>query len=377
MRNGALIIACVGMTVTVVAGGRPARAATDDEVRAARRVLERGYELPPGLTLARGRKDAWWVNRSPDRPDRVRARARPMLSGTFERDGDTISFEVIRGARKPKHERPERGESRYVLDVCLKDSHGRPFLVQIGGDDALDQSCEPDLEEEPPEDATARGTALIPEERDASFRTAEAAIATLGGLEFKKKFAAEHEALVGMGHLLERAQAELDCDDENVICEEGDPATLSQPRSHNNRWQHIIEIWQGPVTSHVRDYELVRFPDAIGTHGATVAFRRDYRNGSISAAWQRCNHGKCPYHRRMSFKCRLFSWWNRRYHIHNETCVTNYALFSGQLSRGHNCNDDTYMQYRAVRLNRHAPSGWGTGYPCDDRYNHAYTKGCW
>jgi hypothetical protein len=339
-------------------------------------VVERAEQLPSGLTLARGKKPVTMVKTYPDRPDRIRERHRPTISGTFELNGGTISFEVIRGNRMPKGERPKARDSKWALDVCFKDSQGRPFLMQIGGDDSLDPTCDPELEEEPPVDSGAHETSPTAEERAASFSVAEAAIATLQGLQFKRRFVEEYEALVGMGHLLERAQAvaQHDCNDENVICLEDDHSSQLGAASITYSWQHILEVWSGALGSNG-----FFVPLHVGTHGATIAFRRNPRTRRVQAAWRRCNHGKCPHQHPMEFRCAFMSGFSRRYHIHKEYCTTSYSPRSGAdwWWRGHNCNDDVYMQYRAVKLNRHAPSGWGTGYPCDDRYTHNYTDWCW
>lgn len=349
-------------------------AAEDDPAGEARRVLAQGYELPAGLTIALGRKTVTTVKRYPERPDVIRQQLRPAIAGTFESNGNTISFEVIRGAHMPRWERPELGDPRYELDVCFRDGQGRPFLGQVGGEDPLDPTCDLELEEEPLDDLGDLEVSFTAEERAASIETMTAAIAALRGLEFKRRFGEEQAALVGAADLLERAEtmAAADCTAPNVTCEDEDGGQALTTANHDNRWQHAIAVWSGPVGSHG-----FYVPGLIGTHGATIGARRDFRNQRVSAAWARCNHGKCPYDPRMQFQCGFLSSASRTYHVHEEYCTTNYAAYSGAVSAGHNCNDDVTMQYQAVRLNRHAPSGWGTGYPCDDRLTHNFTDRCW
>ena len=349
-------------------------AAIGDPATEARRVLAAGYELPAGLTIALGRKTVTTITRHPERPDTVRERSRPAIAGTFESNGTTISFEVIRGARMPRWERPEPGDPRYELDVCFRDGEGRPFLAQVGGEDPLDSTCDLELEETPPDDLGELGASFTPEERAASIEAAAAASAALRGLEFKRRFGAEHAALVGAADVLERAETMLaaDCTAPNVVCEDHEGGQALTTASHDNRWQHAIAVWSGPIGSHG-----FYVPGLVGTHGATLGARRDFRNQRVSAAWVRCNHGKCPYEPRMQLQCGFLSSASRTSHVHEEYCTTSYAAYSGAVSPGHNCNDDVTMQYRAVRLNQHAPSGWGSGYPCDDRLTHNYTDRCW
>lgn len=340
-------------------------------------MLARGYELPAGLTIALGRKTVTTIKRYPDRPDVIRDRLRPAIAGTFERNGDTVSFEVIRGTRMPRWERPERGDPRYELDVCFRDSQGRPFLVQFGGEDPLDPTCDLEFEEPPPDgldDRGGLGARYTVEERAAAIETATAAIAVLGGLEFRRRFGEEHAALLGAGELLARAadMVTANCALPDIVCEDEEGGQALTIASHDNRWQHAIGVFAGPVGSHG-----VYLPGLVGTHGATIGALRDPRNGRVSAAWTRCNHGKCPYAPRMELKCGFLSSASRTSHVHEEYCTTSYAILSGATFPGHNCNDDVTMQYRAVRLNQHAPSWWGTGYPCDDRLMHNYTDRCW
>jgi hypothetical protein len=72
----------------------PAAAQTDVELEA-RRILAPGYELPAGFTsLVATRKTVIMSVRG-----RTRERRQIAISGTFERNGTTISFETIRGQR--------------------------------------------------------------------------------------------------------------------------------------------------------------------------------------------------------------------------------------------------------------------------------------
>jgi len=78
----------------------------------------------------------------------------------------------------------------------------------------------------------------------------------------------------------------------------------------------------------------------------------------------------------MQRKCGFFSSRNREYHVHEEFCSTNYSPWSGaRYWAGHNSNDDTAIQYRAVRNNTHYPSSFG--WPCNDPYPHDTVDSCY
>lgn len=334
--------------------------------RAARRVLARGAHLPPGFTFLEVGRKAVVMAVNPQGTSRERRRT--SIAGAFELDGETISFETIRGRRTLRRWQDD-GDPRYELDVCFKDSNGRPVLVQMGGDAVLDPSCDPELQDESA-DRQALGSYGSSDVQEDTFRIAMVALQTLQGVEFKRRFAGEYAALVGQLELVTRAEEiiEPDCGAADVFCEEdsaGDAGLTG--RSYNDSWRHIIDVYAGPIR---------RLPGT--THGATVAFRQDPRTGQIGQAWHRCNHGRCFYGRNMRFRCGFWSNFTRRYHVHKETCTTWYSPRSGAdwWWPGHNSNDDTSIQYRAVRTDRHYPSGWGSGWPCDDQQAHNITSSC-
>lgn len=360
--TASVAVSCSVLGVAMDAVGETAT----DPASEARRILARGHDLPPGFTsLVLDRKTV--VVRMTPRGT-SRERRRPSLAGAFELNGDAITFETIRGPRTNRRWQDDE-VSRYELDVCFKDSAGRPFLLQMGGDEVLDPSCDPELQDEPLDDETLGGQEASGQ--DLNFRVAKVALQALQGVEFKRRFADEYAALVGHMDLITRAQEILtpDCAAANVVCEEDAAGTTRDlgVRNHNNRWRHIIDVYAGPIR---------RLPGT--THGATVTFRQDPRNSRISYAWHRCNHGRCFYGRNMSFRCAFWSAFNRRHHVHREACATWYSPRSGAdwWWPGHNSNDDTSIQYRAVRTDRHYPSGWGSGWPCDDRQTHNNTSSC-
>ena len=348
--------------------GASGEARSDDGARReAMRVLARGQELPAGMTSLRVERPTVFLDMSGR--GEPRHRRRPSIVGTFELDGAAIGFQTIRGRRLRRRWR-DADDPRHELEVCFKDGEGRPFMVQLGGDEVLDPACDPELME-PPDEAEGLDARLSVGGEEAPFAIAAAALEALAGVEFRRRFADEYAALVGHAQLAATTQQgiEPDCEAEDTYCEEdvgqADGGLIAQ--SHNNRWRHILEVWSGPLS---------RVPGA--THGATIAFRQDPRNNRVTMAWHRCNHGRCYYGRNMRFQCAFWSRFDRQYHVHRETCTTRYSPRSGAdwWWPGHNSNDDTSIQYRAVRNDRHYPSGWGSGWPCDDPYTHDRASGC-
>ncbi len=330
----------------------------------ARRVLAPGHELPAGftslgLTTRTVRMDV--TGRGAFREQR-----RPAITGIFELGGRSIAFETVRG-RRISGPFADTDDPRYELDVCFRDAEGRPFLLQIGGDEVLDPACDPERDVERAGDDVheARSGA----DRVADFAGAAAALEALEGLPFRRRFAEEHRALVGHLALAVAvpAMTEPDCAAPDVVCETVAEAVLAG-RTHNDGWRHMINVYAGPIRS---------IPGA--THGATVAYRYDAASGRLERAWHRCNHGRCYYDWTMDRLCSFWSFFDRRYHVHQEACGTTYSPRSGadRWWPGHNSNDDTSIQYRAVRYDQHYVSGWGSGWPCDDTQTHNNTSFCY
>ncbi len=367
-RRWPVVVARV-MTIGMLVGPAAARGQDGDDVtRAARRVLARGYELPAGFTaLAVTTKTVLMDLAGDGTPV---ARRRPAIRGAFVLGGQAISFETIRGGHLSRRWIDD-GDPRYELDVCFRDDSGNPFLVQIGGDHLLDPSCAP----EALEGSADPGTLVVAgpmEARERDFAAAAAALRALEGVAFRGRFAEEYGAL--MGHLRLASEglgaAEPDCAAEDIVCEEDAPGAAGGlgTSTHQNSWRQFIEVFSGAVQY---------VPGA--THGATVGGLQDPRNRQVSIAWHRCNHGRCYYDATMRFQCGFYSSFSRNDHVHQESCSTFYSPRSGAdwWLPGHNSNDDTSIEYRAVRNNQHYPDGWGSGWPCNDPSTHNNTSSCY
>jgi hypothetical protein len=360
-----MVVGC-GALLAALATVRGAVADTAEErVRAARRVLASGHALPAGFSsLALTTRT---VRMDPGGRGAFREYRRPAIAGTFALEGRSIAFETIRGRRNTRRDADEN-DPRYEIDVCFRDAEGRPFLLQVGGDEVLDPRCDPE-HETGPEDGGAGG-ARGGVERARDFARVAGALATLERLPFRRRFAEEHRALVG--HLplalAVPVMTEPDCAAPGVVCEAAPGAATAVALSHNTRWRHMLEVYAGPIRG-IRG----------ATHGATLAYRHDAATGRLERAWHRCNHGRCYYDWTMNRLCGFWSHFDRRYHVHQEACGTTYSPRSGadRWWPGHNSNDDTSIQYRAVRYDQHYPSGWGSGWPCDDTQTHNNTSFCY
>lgn len=285
------------------------------------------------------------------------------ISGVFKDKDKQVSFIVRRGQRiRGRH----KGDPKFEMDVCIKDSNGVPLFAQIGGDEVLIPECDPDQVEDPSIQAEAAGRPFVG--RQGEYKLATRAMRNLKNVRFRRKYQAEHEALLGTAEGLAlgtkpfrpRPDALYAPDDGSPArpLREVDPhSSLFRPLTHTG-YQHWIEI-------HAAAFVHVGHT----THAATRAFR--IRNGVWGFAWDRCNHGRCPM--LMPFQCAFISDWSRQYHVHNQPCNTGYNVFS--LNGGHNCNDDTAIEYETVRINFHL-DGYNSRV-CNDWNRHDYFWWCW
>ncbi len=269
-----LLGAFVGLTLTLPA-----------ERALASTVLAAGYALPAGvisLELAR---------RSVEIDGRVRSRK--AVSATFEFGGEAITVETTRGLRPKFRSLYDPEAPKYAIDVCFKDSEGRPFLVQVGGDTVLDPSCDPELQQEPPELGAAGGSTLTTASSPQQFVIAQALTQALETVEFRGSLEPEYRALVGNEALAAEAQSALadeDCNAEGTVCEDGGVSGAEVGPASHLSWRHIIVVYEGEVSRRWRDLVGIGY----ASHGATVAFRQHSSN-RIDTAWHRCNHGRCYY----------------------------------------------------------------------------------
>jgi hypothetical protein len=318
-------------------------------------VLERGVGLGDGLTcLVYGRKriftprGARWVKR---------------IVGEFEHDGGTIRFETLRGARTPRSLREGDPDApRYEMDVRFVDGNGHALLVQTGGCQPVDSSWDADEPDGPPQpggDAAEEGDG----QQQADFARVQAAIGALASRAFRKRLAPEYRALLDqVGAAQEAMTPNLTMLAPNVLIEndDGPPEQAGTPRTPTGIYRHVIGIYEDRVGRIL----------PAATHGATRLIRQ-HPNGSVELIRDLCNHGRCPAQMGFPAKCAFLSAFNRQKHVHVQTCRTWYDPRSVQGT--HNCNDDTYTEYRTVRFNAHEDGVSGT---CSDPYGRFSTPSC-
>lgn len=255
------------------------------------------------------------------------------INGSYEFDGKVVHFETRRGSRTPKFLRDgDPATPNFEIDVRFMGQDGKPFLIQIGGDTPLDHTW-----------IEATSKLKGDTEAKADFELAAKTIETLKKLKFDHKFTHEHQALLNLAPIVDSAQV--------IEKIEGVPnQTLAAPTLLAAKtYRHRVEI----------HHKSCCF--GLGRHSATIG-KYISTNGVTTTAVITCNHGTCA--NQMALKC---SWTsaspgNRTNHVHNHvTCSTPYNPTSA-FGR-HNSNDDTDLQYRAVRLNSHPSSTGGT---CND-----------
>lgn len=309
---------------------------------------------------------------------------RRSIWGKFDRDGHPLHFETRRG--RPRVDR-EEGVPEYEIDVCFKDESGHPLLVSIAGDEVLIPECDPEREAQARDGQNARNPGAVRASRKPDYERALGAIEALKQVKFRKSYEPEYKELLAQASLVtmgmnavihpdaireEQAMAlqsnaagEDPNEDPGLECEGCNCPVVGE--SHNTGYRHYIQVHSAPVDCGRYDPVDVC---GHGTHGAVAAWRARFGDGFSEYVWERRNHGRHWYE--MPLKCAFASAYNRGSHVHKDGCLTPYNVFS--LLGGHNCNDDTYNEYRTVRLNQHVDSYGGT---CSDAYPRINTPSCW
>ena len=278
------------------------------------------------------------------------------LDGSFEYKGSVISFETRR-------RRELNDEGSVAVEVCFRDSAGRPINVLYAGGESLFADCK------------------VGPDADIDYGVLRRAIRALARAKFNPVFAPEYEVLGSVrsddpkkiGHhrrlrdLRRLERGEIDGNSETSV----DPRSGSLPCPFMVCFKHRIEVYTG----------LIVYVAGHTTHSATRAFFgvRYYDNidriykWRWKEAWSDPNFGR-PYSDFSMFrKCSWTSGIPLRFWdvIHN-TCQTLYRLFS---VGGFNCNDQSALQVRSVQRNRMLANGPGTA-PCHDNSWHTAFKGC-
>jgi hypothetical protein len=140
------------------------------------------------------------------------------------------------------------------------------------------------------------------------------------------------------------------------------PGTNPDPTpaaSCGNCYKSSVQVWNKPLVT-------------VAQHSGTIVLHYSDNNPSrvpvLQIETMYCNHGTCPQHKPMSHPCTYNGPWMSHYRFaphhkitapppspvsgYHSCYKTAYHLYSGTfwpVIHGHNCNDDTWTQVRAVR----------------------------
>jgi hypothetical protein len=249
------------------------------------------------------------------------------ILGSYEHEGEILYFETRRGPRTPSLLRKSDPTTpKFEIDVQFMNREGQPFLLQIGGHAPVDETwVESTVEFR--DDAGPKS----------DFVLAAKAIESLAKVTFAREFKHEYRALLDLAPLVASAQVI-----EKIA--EGPDSAISTPKLlAGSTYRHKVEIHDKSCCF------------GLGRHSATIG-KYISTSGVTTTAVITCNHGTCAH--QMPQKCSWTSPANRSSHVHNHvSCSTPYNPTS---VFGHNSNDDTDLQYKAVRENFHPSSTGGT-----------------
>lgn len=273
------------------------------------------------------------------------------IFGVFEADGVQIFIETRRGRETSAIMRKaDKSTPLYEIDVRLLDQYRRPFFIQVGGHDSIEQDWNSSLEDFLAEHEKTVGAQKI-------LAVAKKMVVALKSSRFKKELMPEHEAIKGILPLIESA----------LVVERFEDAESFIPKlatACND--QHKIEIWKKGAF----------FPgNQYGDHSGTVL--KTITNGCTYTIWSACNHGTCPGTGGMYLACST-SFPNRcGMSIAPPMCSTPLQWDQRDWWNDdgrHVCNDDTYIQYYRIKYNANPDTSGGT---CSDTFFRRYAPSCW
>lgn len=290
------------------------------------------------------------------------------LSVTLE--GITVQAFVENFADGENEENPAGVLGRTEVSVQILSSSGKSLIQQIGGDDI-------------PEgwDSDTAGM-FRPGSRDpvdpieASMRAGRAIRAAALMARFPSVASAEETAAI--------ANLAATLRDDGLFPNAAVRSDLTPDSSCGNCYRSSVQVWHKSLA-------------VVVQHSGSVVLHYSNNNPSRTPVLEietvYCNHGTCPNHKPMVHPCTYNSPWMSHYRFAphhritapppnppsgNHSCYkTAYHLYSGYfwpVIHGHNCNDDTWTQVRAIRGESYhiAPSDnpFASGARCD---NHGFT----
>ena len=312
------------------------------------------------------------------------------LFGTYSKNGESISFEAVRG---PVHEGAPN-DAEHEVDVRFLDQDGRTFKVRIAGHGFVNPDWQQDLEAE----YEAQDAGKVDHERRVrAFALLEDAARALDaqvveGMELERTSVVEaglakrdlgrstmtDDLSEAHGVDVEKLEANgppaLEMPEYRVLGSSSDPfagrlekniRTKDHPRtcSGGNQFVHYAEVrylhdeigWKGI------DYE----------HSATLLRSICDSCGTVVLEIEHCNHGTCALAPNMKSNCH--GMWGRRGSALKGTdgCKTGYSFFPD--NGYHVCNDDSLLQYTEVQTQSLYDAKQGT---CSDDYLRKWAPSC-
>lgn len=262
--------------------------------------------------------------------------------GDIDVNGMLVTIETKRGKLNPPlARRNDPTAPEYAIDVRITDQNGSPIFVQVGGDSPIDKTWSTSFDLAASSSAEERG-----QRAQQAFAAVDAVLSQRNDLKFNATLAPEQKALSDIRSLIKSA---LVTDSIAGYQEQEFPFSGKAACKEIE----IAEIWKKSTL-------------IFAEHSGSVA-KWKMSTGKIYAMWSACNHGTCPGGSGMSLKCSK-SFLNRcGYSMAAPNCSTPYGLTKGK----HVCNDDTYIQYDAVKRNGSPSTG-----TCSDATLRAYAPSC-
>ncbi len=264
--------------------------------------------------------------------------------GNIEINGVQVTIETKRGKRNPALARKnDPSAPEYAIDVRIIDQNGTPIFVQVGGNSPIDKKWSASFDSAVSSSTEDRG-----QNAQQAFAAVDAVLSQNKTLMSSAALAPEQAALTNLRALI---KSTLVTDSISGYQEQEFPFSAQAACTEIQ----IAEIWKKPTL-------------IFAEHSGSVA-KWKMSNGTIYTMWSACNHGTCPGDSTMSKKCSKSFLLRCGYSRAAPNCSTAYGLTKGY----HVCNDDTYIQYDAIKRN-YSPST--TGGTCSDASLRAYAPSC-
>jgi hypothetical protein len=268
------------------------------------------------------------------------------LSGTFGGAQDAILWEAIRGPATDPDNDPDAPP--FEIDIRITTPQGNPLVVEVGGHSFMDPSW-----------ADGPGVLVEPDQADRFFRVVAGFASALAVGEFPSGFEPEQRRLLDAATAAVEGLTSSSEDPGEALADEPTVETVTKALvvgsgAMSCNCQHEVRIRKKPafVKNSIFDHS------AIWLNVYSVVSGKKKLVGTFAS----CNHGTCASSSSMNTNCtKTFSKsTNEVTFLAYEACPTLYILWAliipGALPVGHVCNDDTIVQYAAIKNSPSAPS---------------------